>query len=326
MRLTAELHCHIEGAAPPQLVRRLAIRRGVNTEGLFNANGSYAWSDFTSFLSAYDRAAAVFREPEDYAALAHAHYAGAAREGMIYGEVFISPDHAASAGLSFATYVEGIAAGMEQARDETGVEGRMIVVGVRHLGREAVTRAAKAMIAHPHPLVTGFGLAGDERQGMATDFAHAFAMAREAGYGLTAHAGEFGGPESVRDVLDHLRVTRIGHGVRAVEDVDLMRRLAEEKVVLEVCPGSNIALGLYPDRATHPVGRLRRAGIPVTINSDDPPFFATTLARDYDETALAQHWDAAAVTDLTRTALRAAFCDEETRVRLLARLDETHPS
>ncbi len=302
------------------------MRRGVDVEGLFTANGSYAWSDFTSFLTAYDRAAAVFREPEDYAALAHAHYAGAAREGMIYGEIFISPDHAASAGLSFEGYVEGIAAGMEQAKAETGVEGRMIVVGVRHLGREAVTRAARTMIDHPHPLITGFGLAGDERQGAATDFARAFAMAREAGYGLTAHAGEFGGPESIRDVLDHLGVARIGHGVRAVEDEDLMRRLAEEQVVLEVCPGSNIALGLYRDRAFHPVGRLRRAGIPVTINSDDPPFFATTLARDYDETALAQHWDASVVKDLTRTALCAAFCDEDTRVRLLARLDETHPS
>ncbi len=177
---------------------------------------------------------------------------------MIYGEVFISPDHAAAAGLSYASYVAGLAAGIERVRAETGVEGRMIVVGIRHFGEEAVEKAARIMVEEPHPLVTGFGLVGDERQGRVQDFARAFTLAWEAGYGLTAHAGEFGGPESVVDVLDNLAVTRIGHGVRAIEDPSLVARLAEEGTALEVCPGSNISLGLYADFSTHPIGRLRR--------------------------------------------------------------------
>ena len=133
MHLTAELHCHIEGAAPPDLVRRLGERHGIPLDGLFTSAGGYAWHDFTSFLAAYDRAASVFRTPEDYADLAHAHFAGAAREGMIYGEIFISPDHAAAAGLSYASYVDGLAAGIDRAHAETGVEGRMIVVGIRSI-------------------------------------------------------------------------------------------------------------------------------------------------------------------------------------------------
>ncbi|PTW62499.1 adenosine deaminase [Breoghania corrubedonensis] len=325
MRLTAELHCHIEGAAPPDLVRRLGARHGISLDGLFTCRGGYAWHDFTSFLTAYDRAASVFRTPEDYADLAHAHFAGAARNGMIYGEVFISPDHAASSGLSYASYVEGLAAGIARAREETGVEGRMIVVGIRHLGAQAVERAACVMSEEPHPLVTGFGLAGDERVGRAADFARAFKLAGEAGYGLTAHAGEFGGPESVAEVLDCLAVSRIGHGVRAIEDPALVSRLAGEGTVLEVCPGSNIALGLYPGFDRHPIGRLHRSGVAVTISSDDPPFFATTLAREYAETARAQGWGETELDALTRTALHAAFCDEATRERLLARLEEKRP-
>ena len=321
MRPTAELHCHIEGAAPPALVRKLGERHGISLDGLFTPEGGYAWHDFTSFLAAYDRAASVFRTSQDYADLAHAHFTTAAREGMIYGEIFISPDHAANAGLSYASYVEGLAAGIERAREETGVEGRMIVVGVRHLGEEAVERAARIMVEEPHPLVTGFGLAGDERQGRAADFARAFTLAGEAGYGLTAHAGEFGGPENVADVLNHLAVSRIGHGVRAIEDPALVARLADEQVVLEICPGSNIALGVCSDLASHPIGLLRRAGVAVTLNSDDPPFFDTTLAREHEEMARTQGWDDSALEALTRTALRAAFCDEETRGRLLARLD-----
>ncbi len=317
---TAELHCHIEGAAPPELVCALAHRHGVDVTGLVDEQGHYRWHDFTSFLAAYDLASSVFRTPQDYAALSHAYFTQCAREGMIYGEIFISPDHAMAAGLGYEAYVEGLAEGILQAKDECGIEARMIVVGVRHLGADSVRRAALAAVASPHPLVTGFGLAGDERHGGPEDFAGAFAIAGEAGLGLTAHAGEFGGPDSVRGALDHLRVTRLGHGVRAIEDAALVTRLAEEGVVLEVCPASNIALGLYDGYDAHPVARLRDAGVAVTLNSDDPPFFDTSVVREYATVAQAHGWEAADLIAITRTAIDAAFCDEATKTALRARL------
>lgn len=320
----AELHCHIEGAAPPDLVRRLAIRHGLDLRGLFQPDGSYLWTDFTTFLAAYDLASSVFRTPEDYADLAEAYLVRSAGQGLIYSEIFISPDHARASGLSYPDYVQGLATGIERATARTGIEARMIAVGVRHLGADAVQGAAKEAVRHPHPLVVGFGLAGDERQGRAEDFSHAFALAGEAGLGLTAHAGEFGGAESVRDVLDHLAVSRIGHGVRAEEDPRLVNRLADEGIVLEVCPGSNVSLGLYDSYAAHPIARLRDAGVLVTINSDDPPFFHTTVAEEYDRTAEAQKWTRTDLREITRVAIEAAFCDETTRQTLRNRLSASN--
>ncbi|KAB2866267.1 MAG: hypothetical protein F9K43_16085 [Bauldia sp.] len=120
--------------------------------------------------------------------------------------------------------------------------------------------------------------------------------------------------------LDHLGVTRIGHGVRAIEDAALVRRIADERIVLELCPSSNVALGLYPSLAAHPFRRLMEKGVRVTINSDDPPYFRTSLGKEYDALAAAQGLDAADLAGATRTAIEAAFVDEGTRARLLARI------
>ncbi len=319
--LKAELHCHIEGAAPPALVQKIAKREEIDVSSIIDAKGQYRWSDFTTFLSAYDLASSVFRRPGDYAQLSETYFRMLAAEGAIYGEIFISPDHATSAGLSYRSYVEGLAAGLERAKAETGIEGRMIAVGVRHFGAASVERVAKEVVSNPHPLVTGFGLAGDEREGHPANFARAFRMAGEAGLGLTAHAGEFGGPESISAALDFLRVRRIGHGVRAIESPALVDRLAAERIVLEVCPGSNAALGLYPVLRFHPVNLLRRAGVRITLNSDDPPFFRTTLGREYSLTAKTFNWTQEDLRVFTRTAIEAAFCDKATKERLLARVD-----
>ncbi|ALV26228.1 adenosine deaminase [Pannonibacter sp. Q-1] len=319
--LKAELHCHIEGAAPPALVQKIAKREEIDVSSIIDAKGQYRWSDFTTFLSAYDLASSVFRRPGDYAQLSETYFRMLAAEGAIYGEIFISPDHATSAGLSYRSYVEGLAAGLERAKADTGIEGRMIAVGVRHFGAASVERVAKEVVSNPHPLVTGFGLAGDEREGHPANFARAFRMAGEAGLGLTAHAGEFGGPESISAALDFLRVRRIGHGVRAIESTALVDRLAAERIVLEVCPGSNAALGLYPVLRFHPVNLLRRAGVRITLNSDDPPFFRTTLGREYSLTAKTFNWTQEDLRVFTRTAIEAAFCDKATKERLLAKVD-----
>jgi adenosine deaminase len=317
----AELHCHIEGAATPSLVRRLAEQKGIDVSPIIDQNGKYIWSDFTTFLKAYDLASSVFKTPADYSLLSETYFRMLAAEGAIYGEVFISPDHAQAAGLSYRSYVEGLAAGIERAKADTGIEGRMIAIGVRHFGAASVERVVREVIGNPHPLVTGFGLAGDEREGHPANFAKAFRMAADAGLGITAHAGEFGGPDSVIAALEFLRVKRIGHGVRAIEDPDLVKRLADERVVLEVCPGSNTALGVYSVLRFHPVNLLRRAGVRLTLNSDDPPFFNTTLGKEYASVARTFGWSLEDQLEITRTAIEAAFCDDGTRQRLLVRLE-----
>ena len=317
----AELHCHIEGAAHPELVQRLANKHGLDVSSVIGKDNTYLWNDFTSFLHAYDHASLVFRTPEDYRLLAYDHFSRLSEENCIYAEVFASPDIAVLMGIGYLEMINAIAAGINDARKESGIEGRIIVTGLRHLGPESVEKTADQVAANPHPMVTGFGMAGDERQFETEDFAGAFTIAADAGLGLTCHAGEFAGADNVRETVEHLNVTRIGHGVRAIEDDSLIARLAIEGIVLEACPASNIALEVYPSFEAHPFSQLAAAGLVMTLNSDDPPYFHTTLTREY---ALAQEYFGCSDDDLlgfTRNAVNAAFVDTATRARLHKRLE-----
>lgn len=317
--IKAELHCHIEGATPPALAARLAEKYGIDLSR-YLADGGYLWNDFSSFIACYAAIANVFRSEEDFAALAEAYLSELAAADTIYAELFVSPEQGLAAGLSKDGYMRAISAGIEAARDKTGVEARMVMIGERHMGPEQVERAARYAVSCDFPLLTGFNMAGDERMGRVADFARAFDIARDGGLGITIHAGEVCGAFSVRDALDCVRPDRIGHGVRAIEEPDLVRRLVDEGVVLEVCPGSNVALSVYPDLAAHPLRRLFDAGVKVTLNSDDPPFFHTSLAREYEAARDEMGFALEEIDAMTRTAIEAAFVDEPTRERLLSRL------
>ena len=323
--LKAELHVHIEGAAHPELVHRLAERHGKNLDAFMRDDGSYIWSDFTNFLECYDKVAAVICTPEDYADLTEDYLLRNAAEGCFYTEFFLSPDHVALLGMSYENLLEGIGEGYERARaksEKAGfpIDARFIVTCLRHMGPEAAIEVAQRVVAKPHPLVAGFGMGGDERLYSQRAFAPAFDIAHEAGLACTTHAGEFGGPESVKDALDHLPVTRIGHGVRSIEDPDLVKRLVDDAILLEVCPHSNMELGLYPTLADHPLTDLMQAGVLTTLSSDDPPFFSTSIGKEYDGIKAVTGWDDATMLGFTRRSLEAAFVDPDTKAGLLARL------
>lgn len=314
-----ELHCHLEGAAAPALVLRQAKKYGIDTSA-FLKDGVYVWSDFAEFIRCYDDVAAVFRTEEDYALLAETYLTELAAIGTIYSELTVSPDHGDRIGLGADGYIGGVAEGMRAAREKTGIESRMIVTGERHFGPESVIAAAEYAARSANPLITGFNMAGEERMGRVADYARAFDIAREAGLGLTIHAGEVCGASSVSDALDIVKPSRIGHGVRAIEDAELVRRLADLGTVLEVCPGSNIALKVFPDFQAHPLRALKDAGVRVTINSDDPPFFHTSLEREYELASGVMGFSDDEINGMTRAAVEAAFVDETTRQALFAKL------
>jgi adenosine deaminase len=317
----AELHCHIEGSAHPEFVRRQAAKYNVDLSGIFAEDGeTYSWNDFTSFIASYGAVSDVLRAPEDYVDLTFDTLSRHAKQGVIYQEFFCSHDNSDRMGCSSYTMIDAMAEGAKQAKDQFGIETRVCVTGVRNIGMHHVEEAAKIYAAEPHPIVTGFGMAGDERMGDVSEVASAFALAKEAGLRLTAHAGELCGPQSVRDCLDHLHVQRIGHGVRAIEDPELVRRLADEKIVLEVCPGSNIALDVF-SASDHPLRKLKDAGVAITVSSDDPPFFHTSPLQEYEMARDLFGFSASELDQLTRTSLEAAFVDEETRAKLLTKLD-----
>nr|WP_216366878.1 adenosine deaminase [Halovulum dunhuangense] len=321
-----ELHLHLEGAAPPDFIRALAAEQGMALEGVFDAGGQYAWTDFAQFLKTYHRACEVLRGPEEFRRLVEAVLAQSAADGVVYTEIFIAPDICGGGDpVAWAEYVAAIVEGAQSARAAHGIEARFISTAVRNFGPDAAERAARLSAEVAGDRITGFGMGGEERHLRAADFARAFAIAREAGLGITSHAGEVCGPESVAETLDHLRPSRIGHGVRAIESPDLVQRLVDEGIVLEVNPGSNVALSVYPGWDSHPIDRLRKAGVQVTVSTDDPPYFHTDMKHEYRMLAHHFGWAAEDFADINRIAMQAAFCDPQTRSAVLARLEGARP-
>jgi adenosine deaminase len=313
----AELHVHLEGTATPDLVRRIADRNGLHVpDGVFAAPDRFAWRDFLDFLRTYDLAASVIRSGEDYRDITYEYLAGCAREGAIYVEVTASLDHARAAGLEPAELWEGIAAGIDAAHAESGIEARILSVAIRNYGLEAAMAVAEHTASRPHPYVVGLSLAGDEAGYPPGPFVEAYAAVAAAGLGCTVHAGEWAGAQSVRDAIE-LPVTRVSHGVRAIEDPGLVAEIARRGITLEVCPTSNVVLGVFPTFAAHPFPTLRDSGVRLTLGSDDPPYFGASIGGEY---AIAHDHFGCEDDDLvgiTRTAVEASFAEPALRARLL---------
>ena len=314
-----ELHLHIEGAAPPAFIRGLAQEKGVSLDGVFNDDGSYRFENFTQFLRVYEAACTVLTGPDEFARLTTAVLEQSLEQGVIYTEAFLSPDFCG--GGDVGAWREYLAAMQEAARAVQGIEMRGIVTCIRHFGPEQAKTAALCAAETAGDFITGFGMGGDEMAGAQGDFAYSFDMAREAGLRLTTHAGEWGGADSVWQAVRELKVERIGHGVQSIDDPALVDHLAEHNITLEVCPGSNVALGVYPDWRSHPIEKLREKGVPVTVSTDDPPFFHTSLRAEYDRLADTFGWDDEVVRAVNITAAKAAFCDDATRASLLKQLE-----
>lgn len=319
-----ELHLHLEGAAPSAFIRGLAAEQKTDLSGIFAEDGSYAFRDFTDFLRVYEAATSVLKTPEHYARLTRAVLEDSAAHGVIYSEAFLSPDFCGGGDVAawreYLSAMEEAAAGAER---DFGIVMRGIVTCIRHFGPDRAKPIAECAAETQGPFLRGFGIAGDEMVGRPRDFLWAFDCAREAGLHLTAHAGEWGGARSVREAVTDLGVSRIGHGVHAIDDAALVDVLAEHGIVLEVCPGSNVALGVYPTWDAHPIAKLREAGVAVTVSTDDPPFFHTTMTSEYENLSRTFGWDETDFAALADTALNAAFCDDATRQALARRLKET---
>ena len=287
-------------------------------EGVFATPDRFAYTDFLDFLRTYDLAASVIRTGDDYRDVTYEYLAGCAREGALYVELTASPDHAALVGLSDEEHLDGIARGIDDARRDFGIEGRILISCVRNFGTEQALRVARYAAARPHEYVVGFSMAGDEENFPAGDYVEAFEIAAGAGLGCTVHAGEWAGADSVRAGIG-LPVTRIGHGVRAIEDPELVRELAERGIVLECCPTSNVVLGAFDSYEDHPLPRLRAAGVRVTLGSDDPPYFGASIGGEYAVCRERMGFGEDELREITRTALEAAFCEETLKNDLIRR-------
>lgn len=317
-----ELHLHLEGAAPPDFIRSLAKEKNISVDGVFDDSGAYSYKDFWDFLKVYEAATECLKSPQDYARLTSAVLENCAEHGVIYAETFISPDFCGGGDVgAWREYLHAIQEAADKAEQDHGIVLRGIVTAVRHFGADVAKTSAICAAETAGDWAVGFGMGGDEKFGAPADFAYAFDLARESGLRMTSHAGEWSGPEEVRATIHDLKAERIGHGVRAIEDAALVAEIVEKGVVLEVCPGSNVALGVYAGWADHPIQKLRDAGVKVTVSTDDPPFFHTTMTREFEMLAQTFDWGEADFIALNKSAAEAAFCTAETRANIMKKLE-----
>lgn len=317
-----ELHLHHEAAAPPQFIRALAAEKKIDISGIFDDDGNYVYRDFDHFLKVYDTACLPLQSAQDFHRLTLAALEEVAKDGVIYCETFVSPDFCGQGDLSaWQDYLAAMQEASAEAQKQFGITHKTIVTCLRHLGPDQAKVTARCAAETKSDYLVGFGMAGAEMMGRPGDFAYAFDMAREAGLHLTCHAGEWGGPDMVADTIRDLGVSRIGHGINAVKDPALVQQIVDQGIVLEVCPGSNVVLRAVDGWDSHPIQDLRDAGVKVTVSTDDPPFFHTTMTAEFDMLHKTFGWEEADFKALNDTAIDAAFCDETTRAAIKKRLE-----
>jgi len=317
----AEIHVHLEATITPDLCRKFASRNKVNlSNDIFGNKYAYEWSDFYDFIKKYDVVTSVIHTPEDYRELTYAYLKDCASKNVIYVEAMVSSTHAKDKGMTYHSFLEGVHEASQEAEKDFGIVSRFIMNGIRHLGPESVQLTAEEVLNNPHPSLVGFGLAGDELHFPPKLFVNTFDMLKEAKFPITVHAGEWDGPENIRNAIDLLHPTRLGHGVRSIEDPDLVQEIISKDLVLETCPTSNIATKIYESYEQHPVKELFNAGVKLTVNSDDPPFFNASITGEYEVMSnLGLSKDE--LISLTHNAIQSSFCDNKTKEKLFAKLN-----
>ncbi|WP_326781078.1 adenosine deaminase [Streptomyces longwoodensis] len=327
----AHLHLHFTGSMRPATLLELADKYGVRlpealTDALtggepprLRATDERGWFRFQRL---YDAARSCIRGPEDIQRLVREAAEEDIRDGSGWLEIQVDP-------TSYAPWLGGLIAAMEVILDavdaagrETGLGMRVLVAANRMKHPLDARTLARLAVRYTDRGVVGFGLSNDERRGMARDFDRAFHIAREGGLLSAPHGGELTGPASVRDCLDDLHASRIGHGVRAAEDPRLLQRLADRQITCEVCPTSNVALGVYEKPEDVPLRTLFEAGVPMALGADDPLLFGSRLAAQYELARRHHGFTDRELAELARQSIRGSAAPEDVRTKLLAGVDD----
>ncbi|WP_371555597.1 adenosine deaminase [Streptomyces longwoodensis] len=327
----AHLHLHFTGSMRPATLLELADKYGVRlpealTDALtggepprLRATDERGWFRFQRL---YDAARSCIRGPEDIQRLVREAAEEDIRDGSGWLEIQVDP-------TSYAPWLGGLIAAMEVILDavdaagrETGLGMRVLVAANRMKHPLDARTLARLAVRYTDRGVVGFGLSNDERRGMARDFDRAFHIAREGGLLSAPHGGELTGPASVRDCLDDLHASRIGHGVRAAEDPRLLQRLADRQITCEVCPTSNVALGVYEKPEDVPLRTLFEAGVPMALGADDPLLFGSRLAAQYELARRHHGFTDRELAELARQSIRGSAAPEDVKTKLLAGVDD----
>ncbi|MBL8650870.1 MAG: adenosine deaminase [Sphingopyxis sp.] len=315
----AELHLHIEGSLEPELMFDLAQRNGVAIPfaSVEEVRAAYAFSNLQDFLDIYYQGMGVLIAEQDFHDLTAAYLARAHADNVRHVEIFFDPQGHTERGIAFEAVITGITRALDDARAQHGITSKLILCFLRHLSEAE----AEATLDEALPFLTridGVGLDSSEVGHPPSKFARVFARAKNLGLKIVAHAGEEGPPEYVHEALDILKVDRIDHGNRSLEDPALVARLAREGMTLTVCPLSNLKLCVVDDMTAHPLKTMLDAGLAATVNSDDPSYFGGYVGANYLAVADALDLSKDELVTLARNSFTGSFLGEEAKARHLA--------
>ncbi|MFF0049329.1 adenosine deaminase [Streptomyces sp. NPDC005498] len=320
----AELHLHIEGTLEPELAFVLAARNGVElpyatTEELRTA---YLFDDLQTFLDLYYALMAVLRTEQDFEELADAYLTRAAAQGVRHAEIFFDPQAHTARGVPIGTVVEGLGRALDRSEEEHGISTQLIVCFLRDRSAASALETLDAAKPYLHR-ISAVGLDSAEDGHPPAKFREVYEAAEALGLRKVAHAGEEGPPEYIREALDVLGVERIDHGLRCMEDPELVKRLVAERVPLTLCPLSNVRLRAVDVLEDHPLRAMLDAGLVCTVNSDDPAYFGGYVGDTFHAVHEALGLEREQLRTLARNSFEAAFLDhdEERRSRYLSEVE-----
>lgn len=318
----AELHLHIEGTLEPELMFRLARKNGVPLPyaSVEELRAAYDFPDLQGFLDLYYGGMAVLREARDFHDLTIAYLERARTENVRHAEIFFDPQGHTRRGIPLGSVIEGIAGALSEGVRTLGITSRLIMCFLRDLPAEDAMTTLEASLPYRDRIVA-VGLDSVEVGNPPSKFRDVFARARSEGFRAVAHAGEEGPAGYVREALDELGVERIDHGVRAMEDPDVVARLRRERIPLTVCPLSNVRLKVFDGIAAHPIEAMREAGLFITVNSDDPAYFGNYVNGNYRALRDAFGLGERELAELARNSFDASFLDESEKREYLAEVD-----
>ncbi len=318
----AELHMHIEGSLEPELIFQLAQRNGVQLSyaSVEALRAAYAFTDLQSFLDIYYAGASVLLHEQDFFDMAWAYLVKAKADNVVHTELFFDPQTHTDRGVPFEVVIKGLSRACAQAQVQLGVSAKLIMCFLRHLSEDAAFDTLEASLPYREHFI-GVGLDSSEKGHPPEKFARVFARAKGLGLHRVAHAGEEGPPAYITNALDVLHAERIDHGVRCVEDMVVVKRLADAGMALTVCPLSNVKLCVFKTMADHNLKSLLQQGLKVTINSDDPAYFGGYINQNFLATFAALPLDGNDAYTLARNSIEASFVPAAQQAEWLRLLD-----
>jgi adenosine deaminase len=316
-----ELHLHIEGTLEPEMMFQLAAKHGVKLpyKSVDAVRAAYNFHDLQSFLDLYYAGCDVLRDHDDFCALALAYFERAHADRVVHAELFFDPQTHTARNIPMEVVIGGLRAGMHQAHAKYGITSELILCFLRHLSEEEALQTLEMALPYRSEII-GVGLDSGERNNPPSKFCRVFEQAHRHGLRAVAHAGEEGPASYIREALDLLKVERIDHGVRCDEDPALVEELARRRIPLTVCPLSNLKLRVVKDLRDHNFAKLLRAGVHVTINSDDPAYFGGYITDNYLRTAEALSLSHTEILRVAEHAVNGAFLAEDAKLTHLAEI------